>query len=196
MKKWDKQKRNIAVTAAVTTCICFLTFYSVFASRQSKPTVTIAGAPASNRSDLEASQQSHGESASSDAACVPESAIPSSESAVSEISVASRPKVSSKAPADSFSQKPEENSSQAVSSSPPASSSQPADSSVAEPVKININTATEKELLQIPNLLKVKAGLIIHYREEHGPFETVEDLMNVRGIGPELFEMIRPYICV
>lgn len=196
MKKWDKQKRSIAVIAAATTCICFLTFYSVFASRQSKPAVTVAGAPASDRSGLEASQQGHGESASSDAASVPGSATPSSESAVPEVSAASRPKVSSKAPADSFSQKPEENSSPAVSSSPHASSTQPADSSVAEPVKVNINTATEKELLQIPNVLKVKAGLIIRYREEHGPFETIEDLMNVKGIGPEFFEMIRPYICV
>ena len=50
--------------------------------------------------------------------------------------------------------------------------------------------------MQIPGILKMKARLILLYREEHGPFQTVEDLMNVEGIGPELFEMILPYICV
>ena len=88
---------------------------------------------------------------------------------------------------------------QAPSSIPPASSAssiQPPESSASEPLQININTATEKELLQIPGILKMKARLILLYREEHGPFQTVEDLMNVEGIGPELFETILPYIYV
>jgi competence protein ComEA len=40
----------------------------------------------------------------------------------------------------------------------------------------------------------VKAGQIVSYRDEHGLFMSVEDLLNVPGIGPELLETIRPLI--
>lgn len=197
MKKWDKQKRNIAVTALVTICICFLTFYSVFSSGQSKPAVTIVSTTASSRPSLEESRQTAEISISSSAVDATSSLQSEEPAATSQEHTASRPKVSAKPPATSSPQKPPESSSPAaVSSSPPASSIQPPESSASEPLQININTATEKELLQIPGILKMKARLILLYREEHGPFQTVEDLMNVEGIGPELFETILPYICV
>ena len=89
----------------------------------------------------------------------------------------------------------------APSSQAPPSSAVPSSSAApppvsSEPAKININTATEKELLQIPGILKMKARLILLYREEYGPFQTVEDLMHVDGIGPEFLELIRPYVYV
>ena len=67
MKKWDKQKRNIVVTALVTICVCFLTFYSVFASGQSKPTVTVTGVPASSGYGLDDRRESTGTSVVSSA---------------------------------------------------------------------------------------------------------------------------------
>ena len=54
--------------------------------------------------------------------------------------------------------------------------------------KININTATEEELVQLNGVGYEYAARIIEYREEWGPFETPEDLMEVKGSGPKTFE--------
>ena len=48
---------------------------------------------------------------------------------------------------------------------------------------VNINTADAQTLDQLPGIGEVLAGRIIAYREEHGPFETVEELLEVSGIG-------------
>ena len=47
---------------------------------------------------------------------------------------------------------------------------------------ININTANAGELEQIPGIGQSKAQAIVRYREEHGPFRSPEDIMNVPGI--------------
>src|SRR3990167_5311073 len=50
---------------------------------------------------------------------------------------------------------------------------------------ININTATEKMLMQALDCIgQKKAQAIIAFREERGPFTSVEELANVKGIGP------------
>ena len=49
--------------------------------------------------------------------------------------------------------------------------------------KININTAGPEALSTLKGIGKKKAEAIIHYRKENGPFKTVQDLVNVRGIG-------------
>lgn len=56
---------------------------------------------------------------------------------------------------------------------------------------ININTATKEELMQLNSIGAVKAESIIQYREEHGSFSTIEDLMNVSGIGQKTFENLK-----
>ncbi len=61
---------------------------------------------------------------------------------------------------------------------------------------ININTATEDLLCNLVGIGEVKAESIVHYREEHGPFTSVEDLLNVHGIGQATLEKLRPYITV
>ncbi len=48
---------------------------------------------------------------------------------------------------------------------------------------ININTATKAELVSLEGIGEVLADRIIAYRETNGPFQTPQDLMNVRGIG-------------
>jgi competence protein ComEA len=50
--------------------------------------------------------------------------------------------------------------------------------------KININTASVEELLELKFIGPKFAERIVQYRTEHGPFERVEDIMKVRGIGP------------
>ena len=56
----------------------------------------------------------------------------------------------------------------------------------AEPV--NINSANAAELsANINGVGEKKAEAIIKYRENHGPFKKIEDLMKVQGIGPGIF---------
>ncbi|GAP14714.1 competence protein ComEA helix-hairpin-helix repeat region [Longilinea arvoryzae] len=61
-------------------------------------------------------------------------------------------------------------------------------------IAINLNTATAQELETLPGIGEVKASQIVAYREEHGLFMNLDDLLNVPGIGPELLEKIRPEI--
>lgn len=59
---------------------------------------------------------------------------------------------------------------------------------------ININTASSEELQLLPRIGPATADKIITARTEHGPFETIEDIQNVKGIGPKTFETIKEYI--
>lgn len=59
---------------------------------------------------------------------------------------------------------------------------------------VNINTATKEELLTVKGIGESKANNIIKYREEHGNFQTIEDIKNVEGIGDTLYESIKIYI--
>jgi competence protein ComEA len=62
--------------------------------------------------------------------------------------------------------------------------------------KININTATAEELMQLNGVGSKYAAKIIAYREKYGPFKTPEDLMQVSGIGPKTFEKNQDIIIV
>lgn len=55
---------------------------------------------------------------------------------------------------------------------------------------ININTATADELTMVKGIGDTKAKNIVAYREEHGPFNSVEELKEVDGIGDTLYEQI------
>ncbi len=64
------------------------------------------------------------------------------------------------------------------------------------PIKININIATLQELELLPGIGPAIAQRIVDYRAENGNFKTIEDIMNVRGIGQATFEKMRPNISV
>jgi len=53
---------------------------------------------------------------------------------------------------------------------------------------VNINTANLEELCTLSGIGEVKAQAIIDWREENGSFETIEDIMKVKGIGAKTFE--------
>ncbi|MEC1506863.1 helix-hairpin-helix domain-containing protein [Bacillus haynesii] len=61
---------------------------------------------------------------------------------------------------------------------------------------VNINTASSEELQAIPGIGPSKAEAVIEYREENGPFQTIEDITNVSGIGEKSFERIKSSITV
>lgn len=62
-----------------------------------------------------------------------------------------------------------------------------------EDAKININTATKDMLTSIPGVGSKMADKIIKYRQEH-PFNSVDELLNISGIGKKKFEEIKLYI--
>ena len=59
---------------------------------------------------------------------------------------------------------------------------------------IDLNTADIYDLDRLPGIGPSKAEAILAYREEHGPFQSVEDLLAVSGIGEVTLENLRPYI--
>jgi competence protein ComEA len=61
---------------------------------------------------------------------------------------------------------------------------------------VNINTATAAELETLSGIGPKTAKTIVEYREANGPFETIEDIMNVPGIGEGTFEKIKDGITV
>ncbi len=62
--------------------------------------------------------------------------------------------------------------------------------------RININDATYSDFIQIPNITENRALEILLYRKQHGPFKSIEELLNVKGIGAATFEKIKPYFYI
>jgi len=61
---------------------------------------------------------------------------------------------------------------------------------------LNINTATATELEALPGIGPTLAQRIVDYRTQHGPLQSIEDIMNVIGIGPSIFDQIQILITV
>jgi competence protein ComEA len=63
-------------------------------------------------------------------------------------------------------------------------------------VRINLNTATAVELEALPHIGPARAQQIVAYRESHGPFQDIEDIMLVSGIGQGIYDELMPFIYV
>jgi competence protein ComEA len=62
--------------------------------------------------------------------------------------------------------------------------------------RMNLNVATASQLERLPRIGPALSGRIVAYRETHGPFRQVADLVEVRGIGEKTLARVEPYIFV
>ena len=62
--------------------------------------------------------------------------------------------------------------------------------------RININLASQSELMDLPGIGSVLASRIVDYRRQHGDFSRIEDLRKVSGIGEKRYEALRDGITV
>lgn len=61
---------------------------------------------------------------------------------------------------------------------------------------ININTANEEQLQQVPGIGPATAKKIAQMRKSYGPFKSVDDLLAIKGMGPKRLEKMRKYLTV
>jgi competence protein ComEA len=62
------------------------------------------------------------------------------------------------------------------------------------PNSISVNSGSQADLERLPGIGPVTAQRIIEYRQQRGGFTAVEELLNVKGIGPKKLAEIRPYV--
>ena len=60
--------------------------------------------------------------------------------------------------------------------------------------RMDVNTAGVAELERLPEVGPSLARRIAAYREAHGPFGSPEDLMDVPGIGPKTYDVLKDYV--
>ena len=72
----------------------------------------------------------------------------------------------------------------------------PGKAAKAPAMAIDINKATAHDLQKLPGIGPSLAKQIVAYREKHGPFRRVEDLMAIKGIGFKKWKEIRPFVRV
>ena len=81
-----------------------------------------------------------------------------------------------------------------AASSPTEKPTEAATQPPTEPGPLDLNRATAQELTMLPGIGEVLAQRIVDYRNANGPFASVDDLLEVNGIGPGILETIRPQI--
>ena len=80
-----------------------------------------------------------------------------------------------------------------------SSSSKPKETTPKEPevsFPVNINKANKQQLMALPGIGETLAQRIIDYRSANGPFSSVDQLINIKGIGEKRLETLRPYATV
>lgn len=83
---------------------------------------------------------------------------------------------------------------QAIGAAPPPPP--PGAPAASTPGVISLNSATAAELTSLPGVGEATAAAIVTHREANGPFATVEQLMDVKGIGPAKFEALKDLVGV
>jgi competence protein ComEA len=81
-----------------------------------------------------------------------------------------------------------------VGSTAPAAPADPLDDVGAGTARVNLNSASAVELDALPGIGAVLAGRIVDFREEHGPYRAVDDLIHVEGISARTIEDLRDLV--
>jgi competence protein ComEA len=79
---------------------------------------------------------------------------------------------------------------------PPAIQLAPPDEATTPSEPVNINTATAAQLDVLPGVGPTTAAAIVAHRDQHGPFQTIDQLGDVRGIGPAKLDALRGLVTV
>ena len=86
-----------------------------------------------------------------------------------------------------------------VQSKPRAPQERPREHDVSQRpagVALDLNRASAQDLERLPGIGPVLAGRIIQYRASRGMFHDIEQLREVKGIGPKKFEQIRAHVAI
>ncbi len=67
---------------------------------------------------------------------------------------------------------------------------------IAGAFPIDLNAASQQELMRLPGIGAVMAQRIVEYRELHGRFRSADDLLRVKGIGKKTLQKLQPLIVV
>jgi competence ComEA-like helix-hairpin-helix protein len=59
---------------------------------------------------------------------------------------------------------------------------------------INVNTATKEELMMLPRIGEKTASAIVAYRQVNGPFRTIGDMTQIKGVNKKKLDMLRPFL--
>lgn len=62
--------------------------------------------------------------------------------------------------------------------------------------RLNLNEASIKDLTSLPSIGKTKAKAIVAYRDAHGPFQSLEALLQVKGVSQRIIAIIKPMVVV
>ena len=63
-------------------------------------------------------------------------------------------------------------------------------------IALDLNRASAEDFERLPGIGSVLAGRIIEYRASQGTFHDIEQLRQIKGIGPKKFQQIRPHVAV
>ena len=85
---------------------------------------------------------------------------------------------------------------QKIGEAPPIGTEADDESGGGDSSKINLNTASATELMQLPGVGEVTAEAIVSHRDTVGKFSAIEDLLDISGIGPAKFEKLQELVTV
>jgi len=77
-----------------------------------------------------------------------------------------------------------------------AAASAPPKAAATEARPIDLNTADGAALESVPGIGKSLSQRIVTFREKNGPFNSVDDLLKVQGVGEKSIQKLRPYLTV